>query len=162
MWYEPEGVAGEGPRRPRRVCEPSRATPQAVTAPSDTPRVLADIALEIDPDEVLRFQGYKRGADVPSREVRALFDEAMGLGRRLMEPRAVVHWAPVTRRDGDTLQAGGGAFTIPAIERGWGPAAGVAAAVGTSGDLLERRGGAAGEAGALRAAGMAATAASGA
>jgi len=111
-----------------------------VTAPSDTPRVLADIALEIDPDEVLRFQGYKRGADVPSREVRALFDEAMALGRRLMEPRAVVRWAPVTRREGDTLEAAGVALTIPAIERAWGPVAELAAAVCTIGDQLERRG----------------------
>src|SRR2546427_13098272 len=132
MWYEPEGVAGEGPRRPRRVCEPSRATPQAVTAPSATRRVLADIALEIDPDEVLRFQGYKRGADVPSREVRALFDEAIGLGRRLMEPRAVVHWAPVTRRDGDTLEAGGGACAIPAVQRAWGARGAAAGARGAA------------------------------
>src|SRR5437667_463230 len=92
-----------------------------------------------DPDEVLRFQGYKRGADVPSREVRALFDEAMGLGRRLMEPRAVVRWAPVTRREDDTLEAGGVALTIPAIERAWGPVAELAAAVCTIGGSLERR-----------------------
>src|SRR2546421_12957561 len=117
MWYEPEGVAGEGPRRPRRVCEPSRATPQAVTAPSDTPRVLADIALEIDPDEILRFQGYKRGVDVPGPEVQALVDEALALGRRLIEPRAVVHWVAVTRRAGDTLEAGGGALTVPRVQR---------------------------------------------
>ena len=34
------------------------------------PSVLTDIALEIDPAEVLRFQGYKRDADLPSAEER--------------------------------------------------------------------------------------------
>jgi len=111
-----------------------------VTAPSDAPRVLADIALEIDPDEVLRFQGYKPGLAVPSREALALFDEAQALGRRLMEPRAVVRWVTVTRRDGDTLEAGGLALTIPGIERAWGPVAELATAVCTIGESLERRG----------------------
>jgi len=113
-----------------------------VTAPAaaDAPRVLADIALEIDPDEILRFQGYKRGVDVPGPEVQALLDEALALGRRLIEPRAVVHWVAVTRREGDTLEAGGIALTVPGIERAWGPVAELAAAVCTIGDPLERRG----------------------
>ncbi|OLB52928.1 MAG: hypothetical protein AUH99_03820 [Candidatus Rokubacteria bacterium 13_2_20CM_2_70_11] len=110
-----------------------------MTAPAGAPRVLADIALEIDPDEVLRFQGYKRGLDVPTREVLALFDAAQTLGRRLMEPRAVVRWVAVTRREGDTLEAGGVALTIPGIERAWGSVAELAAAVCTIGESLERR-----------------------
>src|SRR5947208_5221284 len=144
MWScEPQDVAGLGPRRLRRVCERGRAEAQrAVTAPAaaDAPRVLADIALEIDPDEILRFQGYKRGVDVPGPEVQALLDEALALGRRLIEPRAVVHWVAVTRREGDTLDAGGVALTVPGIERAWGPVAELAAAVCTIGDPLERRG----------------------
>jgi hypothetical protein len=113
-----------------------------VTAPaaSDAPRVLADIALEIDPDEVLRFQGYKRGLDVPSREVLALFEEALALGRRVMEPRAVVRWLTVTGRAGDTLEAGGVVLTIPGAERAWGPVAELAAAVCTIGESLEKSG----------------------
>ena len=110
-----------------------------MTAPAGAPRVLADIALEIDPDEVLRFQGYKRGLDVPTREVLALFDAAQTLGRRLMEPRAVVRWVAVTRREGDTLEAGGVALKIPGIERAWGSVAELAAAVCTIGESLERR-----------------------
>ena len=110
-----------------------------MTAPAGAPRVLADIALEIDPDEVLRFQGYKRGLDVPTREVLALFDAAQTLGRRLMEPRAVVRWVAVTRREGDTLEAGGVALTIPGIERAWGSVVELAAAVCTIGESLERR-----------------------
>ena len=51
-------------------------------------RVLTSLPLAIDPAEVLRFQGYKQGRDVPGPEVRALFDEALAEGRRLMAPRA--------------------------------------------------------------------------
>ena len=67
-------------------------------------QVLADLPLAIDPDEVLRFQGYKKGVDVPSADVRALFDEALAAGTRLMTPRAVVRWLPVARRGPDTLE----------------------------------------------------------
>jgi hypothetical protein len=110
-----------------------------VTAPTDAPRVLADIALAIDPDEVLRFQGYKHGRDVPSPEVLALFDAALELGQRLMEPRAVVRWVAVGRREGDTLDAGGVALTIPGVQRAWGPVTELAVAVCTIGGSLERR-----------------------
>src|SRR2546426_8495188 len=50
--------------------------------------VFADVPLAIDPDEVLRFQGYKRGIDVPTPDVLALFDEALALGRTLIAPSA--------------------------------------------------------------------------
>jgi len=43
---------------------------------STGPRVLTALPLAIDPDEVLRFQGYKKSVDQPGPEVRALFDEA--------------------------------------------------------------------------------------
>jgi hypothetical protein len=99
--------------------------------------VLGDLPVEIDPDEVLRFQGYKRGADVP-RDVLGLFDEALGLGRRLMSPRAVVRWAPVRRRAGDTLELDGLALTIPGIAAHWGEVVEVAGAVVTIGEALER------------------------
>ncbi len=72
----------------------------------DALRVLEDVPLAIDPDEVLRFQGYKAGVDVPSADVLALFDDALALGRTLMRPRAVLRTLPVAR-DGDRLTAGG-------------------------------------------------------
>ena len=105
----------------------------------DAPRVLADLPLAIDPDEVLRFQGYKKGADAPGANVRALLDEALALGRRLMAPRAVVRWAPVARRAGDALEAGGVTLTIPGIGAHWGPVEHVVAGVCTLGDAVERR-----------------------
>jgi hypothetical protein len=106
---------------------------------STAPRVLTALPLAIDPDEVLRFQGYKRSVDTPSPEVRALFEEALSLGRALLAPRAVVRWLEVTRVQGDTVVAGGITLTIPDVERLWGPIEWIATAVCTIGDGLERR-----------------------
>jgi hypothetical protein len=103
-------------------------------------QVLADIPLAIDPDEVLRFQGYKRGVDVPDPDVRALFEEAHALGRELMAPRAVVRWSPVGEEAGGRLAlADGPTFTIPGIAETWGRVREVAGAVVTIGGALEAR-----------------------
>ena len=111
-----------------------------MTAPvPDGPRVLADIALEIDAAEVLRFQGYKQGRDTPGPDVVALFYEALALGRRLMAPRAVIRWVAVTRGAPDGLEAGGVTLTIPAIGESWGEVEWIVAAVCTIGAALERR-----------------------
>ena len=97
-------------------------------------QVLADIPLAIDPDEVLRFQGYQRGIDVPGPEVRALFEEAHALGRRLMQPRAVVRWSSLSEAADDRLVLTDGlAFTIPGIAGTWGAVGEVAGAVVTIG-----------------------------
>src|SRR5207249_11603323 len=82
--------------------------------------VFADVPRAIDPDEVLRFQGYKRGIDVPTPDVLALFDEALALGRTLIAPSAAVRWLDVTDRSAGTVVAGGVTLTIPDIERLWG------------------------------------------
>jgi Vitamin B12 dependent methionine synthase, activation domain len=103
------------------------------------PRVLSTLPLAIDPDEVLRFQGYKKSVDTPGPEVLALFDEALALGRTLIAPRAVVRWLPVTTTGADTVEAGGVVLTIPNVERLWGSIEWLAAAVCTIGDELERR-----------------------
>jgi hypothetical protein len=103
------------------------------------PRVLTALPLAIDPAEVLRFQGYKKSVDAPDPAVRALFDEALALGRSLMAPRAVVHWLPVTRQRPDAIEAGGATLAIPDVGRLWGPVEWIAAAVCTIGDELERR-----------------------
>ena len=105
----------------------------------DGVQVLADPALAIDPDEVLRFQGYQRGRDMPGPAVRALFDEALAEGRRLMGPRAVVRWAPVTGLDTDRLEVAGEPLTIPRIGALWGPVEQAAVVVCTIGEALERR-----------------------
>ncbi|MGH7347095.1 MAG: hypothetical protein ACREK4_19470 [Candidatus Rokuibacteriota bacterium] len=106
---------------------------------STAPRVLTEVPLAIDPDEVLRFQGYKKSVDTPGPEVLALFDEALALGRTLIAPRAVVRWLPVTRLTPDTIEAGDVVLAIPNVGRLWGPIEWLAAAVCTIGDGLERR-----------------------
>ena len=106
--------------------------------PTDS-RVHTNLPLAIDPDEVLRFQGYKKSVDTPGPEVLALFDEALALGRTLIVPRAVVRWVPVTGGSADTIEAGGVVLTIPAVGRLWGAIEWLAVAVCTIGDGLERR-----------------------
>jgi hypothetical protein len=106
---------------------------------STAPRVLTALPLAIDPAEVLRFQGYKQSVDTPDPVVRALFDEALALGRSLMAPRAVVRWLPVQRQSADTIEAGNATLAIPDVGRLWGPVEWIAAAVCTVGDELERR-----------------------
>jgi hypothetical protein len=100
-------------------------------------RIVADVPLEIDPDEVLRFQGYKPGRDIPGRDVTALFDEALALGRRLMAPRASVRWHRVSGRRGDVLTLTAASLHIPGIERQWSAVEWVAAAACTIGDAVE-------------------------
>jgi hypothetical protein len=114
-----------------------------VTGP---PSVLTSLAVVLDPphlridrDEVLRFQGYKRGVDVPTEDVLALFDEAVALGERLMRPRVVYRAAPVDGQSADLIEAGGARLHIPAIGRLWGSLEAVGGAVCTVGDAIETR-----------------------
>jgi hypothetical protein len=100
--------------------------------------VLTDVPLAVDPDEVLRFQGYKKGVDQPTADVRTLFDDALALGQTLMEPRAVVRWCRVDQ-DGDRLHVDDVVLDIPDIGRDWGPIEHVAAAIITIGEPIERR-----------------------
>jgi len=93
----------------------------------------------VDPDEVLRFQGYKKGRDVPDAPVLALFDEALALGESLMEPRAVYRAARVTGQGPDVIQAGGEALHIPEIGRLWGTLEAVGAGICTVGRAIEDR-----------------------
>ena len=103
------------------------------------PRVLDDIPLAIDPDDVLRFQGYKRAVDVPDASVRALFEEALGLGRQLMRPRAVTCWRALVPRGDDVLVTEGEHLTVPGLAGQWGLVEHLGVAVCTIGDGLERR-----------------------
>jgi len=102
-------------------------------------QILRDLPLAIDPAEVLRFQGYKQGSDVPTPDVLALFEEALAEGRRLMAPRAAVRWAGVTARDTDVLTVEGERLAIPRIDAAWGTVEQVAVAVCTIGEALELR-----------------------
>jgi hypothetical protein len=102
-------------------------------------RVLENVPLEIDPTEVLRFQGYKRDGEPPTAEIRGILDDALALGRGLMAPRAVVRWAAVNRHAADELHADELTVSIPGLARRWGTIEYVGAAVCTIGDALECR-----------------------
>ncbi len=107
---------------------------------ASTPVVISDVPLQIDPDEVLRFQGYKKGKDRPTPEVAEIYDRALEEGERLMNPRAVYRGLPVTARVPDAITvAGGMELRIPEIGRLWGTIESVGVAVCTIGGALERR-----------------------
>lgn len=101
--------------------------------------VLDDVPLHVDRDEVLRFQGYKKGLDVPDAAVRSLFDEALALGESLIEPRVVYRAVAVTGQGPDLIEAGGQRLQIPEIGRLWGRLEAIGAGVCTVGDALEQR-----------------------
>jgi len=111
----------------------------ALDVRSPRPAVLDHVPLRVDRDEVLRFQGYKKGADVPDAAVRALFDEALALGESLIEPRVVYRAEPVTGQGPDLLEAGGERLNIPDIGRLWGRLEEIGAGLCTVGEALERR-----------------------
>ncbi len=106
---------------------------------SSLPAVLDEVPLRVDRDEVLRFQGYKKGIDVPDADVLSLFDEALALGESLMEPRVVYRAVPVTEQGMEHIEAGGERLHIPAIGRLWGPLEQVGAGICTVGAGIEDR-----------------------
>jgi hypothetical protein len=112
---------------------------EAFSVLSSLPVVFEDVPVRIDRDEVLRFQGYKKGADVPTKEVLALFDEAVVLGERLMAPRFVYRSVLVDAQSSDLIEAGGEQFNIPEIQRLWGRLLAVGPGICTVGEAIERR-----------------------
>jgi cobalamin-dependent methionine synthase I len=95
--------------------------------------------VDIDLDDVLRFQGYGGGRPQAPPAVLALVDEALGIARELMEPRAVVRWAPVERQEDDLIEAAGTTLAIRGVAREWGPVEWLAVAVATVGEPIAVR-----------------------
>ena len=111
----------------------------ALDVRSPRPTVLKDVPLRVDRDEVLRFQGYKKGVDVPDSTVLALFDEALALGESIIEPRVVYRAVGVTGQGPAVLEAGGETLHIPEIGRLWGKLDMVGAGICTVGAAIEER-----------------------
>jgi len=111
----------------------------ALDVRSPRPAVLKDVPLRVDRDEVLRFQGYKKGIDIPDAAVLSLFGEALALGESLMEPRVVYRAAPVSGQGPDLIEVGGERLTIPGIGRLWGSLEAVGAGICTVGPAIEDR-----------------------
>jgi len=112
---------------------------EVLTVRSPEPLVIEGLPVRIDPDEVLRLQGYKKGIDVPTDDVMALFDEALALGERLMEPRCVYRAVPVSGQEAGHIEAAGEQLRIPHIGRLWGALTSVGTGVCTVGQPLEDR-----------------------
>ena len=100
--------------------------------------VLDEIPLRVDRDEVLRFQGYQKGVDVPDDAVLSLFDEALHIGESLIEPRVVYRAVNVSGQGPDLLEAGDERLHIPEIGRLWGPLEEIGAGICTVGEALEQ------------------------
>jgi len=111
----------------------------ALDVRSPLPAVFQDVPLRVDRDEVLRFQGYKKGIDIPDAVVLSLFDEALALGESLMDPRFVYRAAAVTTQYASLIEAGGECLHIPEIGRLWGPLEQVGAGICTAGAAIEER-----------------------
>ena len=111
----------------------------ALSALASPPVVLDDLPLRIDRDEVLRFQGYKRGLDVPSADVLAIFDEALAAWASAHGPASSIgrSASPAKARARSRRAASG--CTIPEIGRLWGPLEAVGAGICTVGDAIEAR-----------------------
>jgi cobalamin-dependent methionine synthase I len=104
------------------------------------PAVLEQIPLRIDRDEVLRFQGYKKGIDRPTPEVDDLFEQALREGERLMAPRAVYGSLPVKETTEHRIILDGGTeLRIPSIQHFWEAIEAVGIGILTIGDGVERR-----------------------
>ena len=103
------------------------------------PRRLTDLPLAVDPAEVLRFQGYQRGRDIPTPDVEALLAEALELGSALIAPRAVVRWLRCTARGHDMLGLEDTVLVVPGIDAAWGAVEWVGVAICTIGAALEER-----------------------
>ncbi len=102
--------------------------------------VLSEIPLQVDRDEVLRFQGYKKGIDVPSGVVVDLFEAAVALGEELIGPRAVYRAVRVEGQGKDEIGlAGGVSLRIPEIRWLWGALHAVGVGVCTVGEAIEVR-----------------------
>lgn len=110
----------------------------SVTPPG--PIVLSEIALEIDRDEVLRFQGYKKGGALAAQEGVGLYDTAMAEGARLMAPRVAYQAIAVEAIEPHAIRIPDGPLLhIPNIGRFWGRITHLGMAIATIGPALEER-----------------------
>ena len=98
------------------------------------------LTFEVDPQEVLRLQGYRRPSDVPTPEVLEILHAGMAEARRLFQPRWVYQEFPAESVDpaGCRLQ-GGPCLRIQGIPERWGSISMLGLAVCTIGDALEER-----------------------
>lgn len=98
------------------------------------------LSFEIDPQEILRLQGYRRPSDVPTREVLDILHDAMAEARQVFQPRWVYREVGVQSMDPAAcrLQNGTDLRIRDSPER-WGPIAALGLVVCTIGNAIEDR-----------------------
>lgn len=101
---------------------------------------MGGLSFEIDPQEVLRLQGYRRPSDVPTPQVVQILQDAMAEARGAFHPRWVYQEFRVESVDlaGCRLQDGA-KLLIRDIPERWGPITTLGLAVCTIGNAIEDR-----------------------
>ncbi|MBI4841970.1 MAG: hypothetical protein HY803_13020 [candidate division NC10 bacterium] len=100
----------------------------------------AQISLEIDPQEILRLQGYRRPSDVPTPEVLEILQAGLAEAREAFRPRWVYQEFEVEAVDAAGCRLRGGSdLLIREIPERWGPITTLGLAVCTVGEGIEER-----------------------
>lgn len=98
------------------------------------------LTFEIDPQEVLRLQGYRRSSDIPTPEVLDILRAAMVEARQVFRPRWIYQEFPVDSADDSGVRlADGPELLIREIPGRWGGISALGIALCTIGDGLEAR-----------------------
>jgi len=98
------------------------------------------VNLEIDPQEVLRLQGYRRPSDIPTPEVLAILRDAFIEAQRIFKPRWLYREFPVASTNGSGVRLQDGSeLVIQELPERWGTIAALGLGVCTIGDALESR-----------------------
>jgi hypothetical protein len=101
---------------------------------------MGSVSFEIDPQEVLRLQGYRRPSDTPTREVLDILQDAIAEGRQVFQPRWLCREFRVASVDRRGCRLEGGAeVLIRDLPERWGPIATLGLCVCTIGNAIEDR-----------------------
>ena len=101
---------------------------------------MAGLSFEIDPQEVLRLQGYRRDSDVPTPQVLDILHDATAEARRVLEPRWVYQELQVESVDPTGCRLHGGPeLLIRDLPGRWGSITTLGLVVCTVGAVIEDR-----------------------
>lgn len=101
---------------------------------------MIEVSFEIDPQEVLRLQGYRRPSDVPTPEVLEILQAALAEARKVFRPRWVYQQFGVESVDAAGCRLPDGVdLWIREIPERWGPITTLGLVVCTVGEAIEER-----------------------
>jgi hypothetical protein len=101
---------------------------------------MVDLTIEIDPQEVLRLQGYRRPSDVPTAQVLDILRAATVEARQVFQPRWIYREFPVdSANDSGVRLSDGPELLIREIPGRWGEISALGLALCTIGEGVEAR-----------------------